>query len=598
MRKILYFILIVLILISGFGTVASNINQKYTVKKINEVYNLSDLTINNIDQYISVSIKQATSSVFNVGDPNIPILSKVFTLPYGSKIDQVEVIYSNEKIIELTKKISPVLQPEFLSSDLSINYRYEKNSSIYESKEFYPKLQYTTHTGAGLKDDTHVTYIIVDCYPVKYSPKNNLLYYSNMVEINILYQEPIISVVYPDNYDLIIIAPEEFSSAIQPLISHKEDHNIKTLFKSLEEIYLEYYGRDDPEKIKYFIKETAENFGASYVLLIGGINKIPIRTSSVKLWNRWQEDTITDLYYSDILDINGNFSSWDSNENNIFGETGQDEIDLFPDVHIGRLPCDEIKDVEVVVDKIIHYEDETFYQDWFNNMIFIGGNTFRWNPGNEGEENNEIIMEIMSDFNPSYIIWTSKNNYNRKTISEAINAGAGFLDYSGHGYEHGMGTYAPHGIFLKSYFIPYIEDLINGYKLPIMFFDACLTAKLDFILQDLLDYKIFRSIDIIAKIINYDTSINVPCYAWCFIKHEGGGSIASIGATRTAFGGIDSGAGKMSIEFFSNYKNSDTLGQMMTKAQNAYIIDVPEDEFTLEEFILLGDPSLKIGGYS
>ena len=37
---------------------------------------------------------------------------------------------------------------------------------------------------------------------------------------------------------------------------------------------------------------------------------------------------------------------------------------------------------------------------------------------------------------------------------------------------------------------------------------------------------------------------------------------------------------------------------MMTKAQNAYITDVPDDEFTVEEFILLGDPSLKIGGYS
>jgi hypothetical protein len=40
------------------------------------------------------------------------------------------------------------------------------------------------------------------------------------------------------------------------------------------------------------------------------------------------------------------------------------------------------------------------------------------------------------------------------------------------------------------------------------------------------------------------------------------------------------------------------LGQMMTKAQNAYITDVPWDEFTVEEFTLLGDPSLKLGGYS
>jgi hypothetical protein len=39
------------------------------------------------------------------------------------------------------------------------------------------------------------------------------------------------------------------------------------------------------------------------------------------------------------------------------------------------------------------------------------------------------------------------------------------------------------------------------------------------------------------------------------------------------------------------------LGQMMTQAQNEYITDVPNDAFTVEEFALLGDPSLMIGGY-
>ena len=91
--------------------------------------------------------------------------------------------------------------------------------------------------------------------------------------------------------------------------------------------------------------------------------------------------------------------------------------------------------------------------------------------------------------------------------------------------------------------------------------------------------------------------MKLPCYAWYYIKHEEGGAIATIGATRTAFGGVDSGAGKMSIEFFNSYKDSQTVGQMMTKAQNEYITDVPDDQFTVEEFILLGDPSLKIGGY-
>jgi hypothetical protein len=53
----------------------------------------------------------------------------------------------------------------------------------------------------------------------------------------------------------------------------------------------------------------------------------------------------------------------------------------------------------------------------------------------------------------------------------------------------------------------------------------------------------------------------------------------------------------MSIVFFSAYNSSEFLGQMMTQAQNSYINDVPDDSFTVEEFMLLGDPTLKIGGY-
>lgn len=60
---------------------------------------------------------------------------------------------------------------------------------------------------------------------------------------------------------------------------------------------------------------------------------------------------------------------------------------------------------------------------------------------------------------------------------------------------------------------------------------------------------------------------------------------------------IEDGAGKMAIEFFTAYSSSEMLGQMM-KAQNADIKNfIPTDAFKVEESILLGDPSLRIGCY-
>ena len=598
MKKFFSILLMALLIFTSIQITTALDNSNNSSTLIKETLFVSEPIIKDRDEYITITVEEATSTLTEIGKPTIPVITKVCILPFGSTIEKIDVDFSKEKLIHLQKDILPFTEPPRILTEQTSQPAIIKDDLVYGSKALYPTHQFDYSLNSGLENNTHVMIFTIHCYPLRYSPQQDLLIYSENIELQLNYKKPVNPQVFPDNADLLVIAPEEYATPIQPLLIHKQNHQLQTIFITTEEIYTTYPGRDQAEQIKYCIKNKVEDLGISYVLLIGSIYKLPIRTSVVSLWGRWVEETLTDLYYADLYDSTGNFSTWDTNENNLFGETGEDQLDLYPDVHIGRLACEDINEVELVVDKIIYYEDNTFDQNWFHDMIFIGGNTFRWNPGNEGEELNEMVMDIMSDFNPSSIIWTSKGNFNRQSISRAINEGAGFLYYSGHGFEHGMGTYPPHGPFLKTYLTPYIEDLINGYELPIIFFDACLTAKLDFILQDLLDYKQYRIFDILAKIMNYDTSLRLPCYAWYFIQHDTGGAIATIGATRTAFGGTDSGAGKISLEFFNGYENSETLGQIMTKAQNGYITDVPNDEFTVEEFILLGDPSLKVGGYS
>jgi len=594
MKKVSLLVVGILVL-SGFGASAiSESNNKEMI--VLESITFTEPIIQEHDQYVEVRLDGATSYLREPGSPLLPIYTKLFTFPVGTTIKDVSCTFPYIEEITLSKEVIPASEPmpvTYFKVDNKEEVRV-KNNNVYSSEDLFPKTRFEYKIGMGLDGNTHVLFVAIQYSPIVYSPQKNILYYTPEATIKITYAPSQPMIRFSDEYDLVVIAPSEFSASLQPLIDHKNGFGLTTTIMTTEEIYAGYPGRDEAEQIKYFIKDALETLGADYVLLVGSIYKLPMRISMVSLWG-FDGDTLTDLYYSDIYDAEDQFSSWDTNNNDNFGED-EDEVDLYPDVHIGRLACDSIGEVEVVVDKIIHYETETYGLGWFSNMIFIGGNTFRWNPGYEGEENNEIIMEIMSDFNPT-IIWTSKRNFNRRTINNAINEGAGFLDYSGHGFEHGMGTYPPFLNRLKFYFTPYIKDLVNEYKLPIMFFDACLTAKLDFILQDILDYKEYRVFNILAKILNIDTSVPLPVFAWCFVKHEGGGAIATIGATRTAYGGVDSGAGKMSIEFFSAYESSETLGQMMTQAQNEYITDVPNDAFTVEEFTLLGDPSLKIGGY-
>ena len=600
MNKLLSILVIGILLFSGFGASALTKERSDEVKLIESI-TFSEPYIQEYNQYANVTVKEATSYMKESGNPVLPVYVKVFTFPIGTKIMEVNCTFSNIQEKILSKKIAPAQEPMSVtpSTEKTMVTYQVKNEEVYSSKNSYPTSRFKYHLGAGLANNDHVMFLTIHYYPVLYFPMNNFIEYTTNATIEIIYEKGQNPLSFQYEYDLAIIAPSEFSDDLQPLVNHKNGIGLATIFKSTEDIYSNYQGRDEAEQIKYFVKDAVESWGISYVMLVGSVYKLPMRMSNVSIWGNWEHETLTDLYYSDIYDADGHFCSWDSNNNDRFGETGADQVDLYPDVYIGRLACDSIEEVQIVVDKIIHYEIETFGQDWFNDMIFIGGNTFpQWHsPGNEGEEHNKHIMEIMTDFEPSAVIWTSKRNFNRRTISNAISEGAGFLDYSGHGFEHGMGTYKPHGRMMKSYLTPYIKDLTNGYKLPIIFFDACLTAKLDFTLDDILRYKGYQMFKILTLLPGIDKDMRLPSYAWCFVKHDGGGAIATIGATRTAFGGEDFGCEKLSTEFFSSYNRGGKLGEMMTNAQNAYIHDLPDDEFTVEEFTLLDDPSLHIGGY-
>jgi len=185
-----------------------------------------------------------------------------------------------------------------------------------------------------------------------------------------------------DNYDMVIISPSMFSSSLQTLIDHKNARNVNTILKTTQDIYNEYPGRDKPEQIKYFIKDAIERWNISYVLLIGGAVQIPGRYTHIYFDYDYQDEWVflSELYYADIYDSNGSFSSWDSNGDNIFGEykwNGKtDTLDLYPDVYVGRLACINENELNTCIEKIITYEnDEAYKQDWFTNLVVIGGDS-------------------------------------------------------------------------------------------------------------------------------------------------------------------------------------------------------------------------------
>ncbi len=558
-----------------------------------------------------IIVNEANGVLSVEGCPMLPVFSKTFEFPLGTNIVSVEVQPSTVQTMYTEKQIRPVPTKQMIGDQL-VPVEGIVNEDIYASSDLYPASWYTISSGAGLNtDNEHTLFVTVRINPVRYVPKSQSLVYSTHFTINMAFTEAAPAQTSSEMYSLVIIAPAEFSESLQPLVDHKNNYGVTTVLVPIDEIYSSYYGRDDAERIKYFIQHAVEDWDTQYVLLVGDMKKLPIRVTFASWWER---DLLSDLYYADIYDANADFCSWDENRNDRFGEIDHDGndldgVDLYADVHVGRLACRDATEVSTVVNKIITYEQETYNQIWFKRLILAGGDTFPVSMGAppfvyEGEITNIKVGQTMSDFEQTFL-WTSKGNLHPSSFNRAINKGAGFVSYAGHGFEHGWGTSRPNAVTkLKIvYYTPFVNGLKNDNKLPIIFFDACLTAKLDFNVTDLQNYYP-RFANLLVRILGLssDPSDFYQCFGWSFLAKEDGGAIATIGSTRTAYTWVDSngvygGAGYLDVQFFDSYEEGITVGEMLTCSQNEYIQHVGPDYFTIEEFILLGDPSLMTGGY-
>lgn len=582
MKKVFSILIIISLILGGLGAVASPGDEPYIEKTKIESMLLSKPIIASIGEFISVDFDEATSFMLEPGKPMLPVFTKVFVLPFGSKIVDVDVSFSNENTMIVSNLVKPAPEPVPLNSINQISMGDYIDESIYESSEVFPSERYSFSTGGGLHSNEHVTFLSVKCYPVRYSPASNMLHYSKEIDIEVVYDEPPSHANSLDQYDLVIIAPSKFTRSLQQLVDHKEQYNIRTIVKTTQEIYSEFSGYDNAEKIKYFLKYAIESWDVKYALLVGGMDLLPMRISGIQVWN--SEGIPTDLYYADIYDSEGQFCSWDSNQNGIFGEYNWrdgpiDDVDLFADINIGRLPCRNKIDVLITVNKIIDYETQSYGEPWCNKIILMGGDTFPNHGVVEGEVVTEKISQQMSSFE-SVKLWTSTGNYGPLKINSAITSGACFVSYSGHGYEFGFGTSPPNVDERIEYYTPYTLGMLNSKKYPVIFFDACSTSKLDYTIG----------------------GIKIPCFAWYLVKKPVGGAVATIGATRVAYThvdhqGVHGGAGLLNVNFFKAYEPGIAVSEMLVSTQNDYINQVGLDCLTLEEFTLIGDPSLKIGGY-
>jgi len=337
---------------------------------------------------------------------------------------------------------------------------------------------------------------------------------------------------------------------------------------------------------------------------------------------------ISDLYYADICKVVDNetvFDDWDSNGNGVFAEWkgfNKDMIDHYPDVYVGRLACRNNFEVKIMVDKIIKYENSPADPSWFNKIIVIGGDSHD-DIGTdyiEGELVCDKALSYIPDFEPIKLYVSNRDSNEGltptpKNITNEISKGAGFVLFDGHGHPgswntHWIGDHSwentPGGITIYNF-----PKLLNKGKLPITLIGGCHNSQFN--------------VTLLATLLNrpYMWTYGMPvseCFSWWLTRKIGGGSIAAMGSTGLGYGyvgnhsdidgdGIDEPdaleglGGYTEVMFFKVYgEGVNILGEVWGTTITNYLNVFPpmSDKIqmkSIQEWPLIGDPSLMIGGY-
>jgi len=431
--------------------------------------------------------------------------------------------------------------------------------------------------------------------------------------------------------DLLVLACEDFLDALKPLKAHKDYTGISTYIQSWQSVNksLEGEGRDEPERIKKAIAAYETYCDTRWVMLVGDSNRFPVRYTMTdrgdpKAFNRAFYPA--DLYYADLYEPDGSFDDWDSNENGYFGELhgetivgvlNVDQVDLNPDVAVGRVPASTVNEVTTYVNKVISYEFAAYKSDWFKRALLIATTdwVFDFCKDKETIATNYLssftVYKLYSADNPCGIITPPPSDAN---INSRLNSGVGFANYLGHGDPNGWAVPGWYGI-------GDLDGLTNTNMLPIIFSGGCFTGQFATLPPYAPYTDIYGNHHIGTTACETFTHVPEPpagiqavdnpfCFGEDILVRRYTGAVGYVGCVT----GSQFWCRYLDIYFFESLNYiwpQPTLGQMWNYMVRRYyqvhtfpnIIDPVNWELVAGfhqpwKFFLFGDPSLRVGGVS
>ncbi|MDI9309661.1 MAG: C25 family cysteine peptidase [Limnohabitans sp.] len=416
-----------------------NLNSKNSFEISNMTNNGFDLELNlsqielkkiNTPQGDFVDLSQESlSHIYDVGRPNIPILTKLIEIPQEAKVE-FEVVSYQEKLIDLSyegflNKIVPAR--ESLSKSKAAP-AYIMDRDVY-SQDRFDVTSLVNYKHAGQMRDVSIGNL--EIAPIQYNAVQNKLRVLNNLKVRVKFigadhaKTQSIKKKYGQSFDnnglqffnklsyntrelitqspthLVIVSSSMFQSQLAPFIAWK----IKKGFK-VTVGYTNVIGTTK-EAIKAYLKNIyTGSTPMSYVLFVGDVGQVPSWTGTS------QTDHVTDLRYCEYTN------------------------DDLPEVYYGRFSANTTAELQPQIDKTLTYERYTFSDPAFlREAVILAGDDASmemvWGNGQVyyGEQN---YFKAGNNVNATTYYQPLDNDAVSAAIISKVNSGLGFANYSAH----------------------------------------------------------------------------------------------------------------------------------------------------------------------
>ena len=360
---------------------------------IEKTYHFDNPSVNKLMGYDVISF-EGTMQNAEVGCPSLPWQSVSLLLPNGMEAASIKVELSNFQELDGVYNLLP--KQADLPYSQAEKFVFAKNDAVYSSKEIYPSnnegnLSTNFKNGYGFAFSAFT--------PVRYVPATGKVSFAKTAKVTVnasnsksdhsamlrntssvkesvrrLAQNPEMMETYEmrelvyDGYDILIITGNQYVGGFDEYVDYYNGIGWRTRITTVEEIYSSMEGRDNAEKVRNYVIQEYQNNGISTLILGGDIDIVPYRGLYCYVSEEYEDWGIpADLYFA------GLDGTWNDNNNNKWGEIGED--DLLPEIGVARLPFNNAQQQNNMIHKTLTYQQNpvlgefqhiTFGSEWMS----------------------------------------------------------------------------------------------------------------------------------------------------------------------------------------------------------------------------------------